>query len=262
MYVRRSTAAQCAATKATTKYPIQSPTRLFREETTTNRPSFEVMKKQQRLHANGFTRRTALGLTADPSRKSASPFGEELSPHPAGKRILPSRLFRAVRRRSSVFQAVSCIFQRRLDLTPKPLERSERRAAVVPSNQMRRCIVQFAVVLAMFSVGANAWCSAKCVASSCSLAPEPVPAEHDNGCHHHDNPTAPAGGDQACTHPQLFANDSLRTVIPVPSDGMLQLVLPQLGTVGINLISPASVILLESSPPSFPDIVLTTLLRV
>lgn len=132
---------------------------------------------------------------------------------------------------------------------------------MVPSNQMRRWLVQFAVVSAMVSVSANAWCYAKCMVASCDVASQPVPTEHENGCHH-ENPAAPAGSDQACAHPQLFGTDSLRTVIPEPSEGMLQAVLPQLGTVGIDLISPASVILLEAPPPSFPDIVFTTLLRV
>jgi hypothetical protein len=134
-------------------------------------------------------------------------------------------------------------------------------STVVRSNQMRRCIVQFAVVLAMVSVSANAWCYAKCMVAACDVASQPLPTEHDDGCHHH-NPTAPADSDQACAHPQLFGNDSLRTVIPEPGEGMLQAVLPQLGAVGISLISPASVILLEAPPLSFPDIVLTTLLRV
>jgi len=131
---------------------------------------------------------------------------------------------------------------------------------VVCSNRMRRSIVQFAVVLAMVSVSANAWCYARCMVAVCDVA-SPLPTEHSDGCHHH-NPTAPADSDQACAHPQLFANDSLRTVIPVPADGMFQAVLAQLGTVEISRMSSASVILLEAPPPSLPDIVLTTLLRV
>ena len=133
---------------------------------------------------------------------------------------------------------------------------------VVSLKQMRRCPVQFAVVLlAMFSVAVNALCSTKCIVASGDLSPKSVPVEQDHPCHH-GNSTAPTDGDQACQHPHLFANDSSRTVVPVPASGMFLAVVPGPRSIGINLISPASVIALEAPRPSFPDVVSTRILRV
>ena len=132
---------------------------------------------------------------------------------------------------------------------------------MVPSRQMRRCLIHFTVVLAMFSVAANTLCYATCI-SSCDPASQPVRGEHDQPCHHHKEPTAPLHEDQSCTHPQLFTNDSPRTVVPVPAEGMFQALAPEPSAIGLDHISQASVGVLESPPSSFPDSVSSTILRV
>ena len=133
---------------------------------------------------------------------------------------------------------------------------------MVISKQMRRWLIKLTVVLAMFSVAANAQCYGKCIVASCDFSSQPVPAENDYPCHQHGNPPAPADGDQACPHPQLFSNDLDRTVVPVPADVVFLAVVPGLGSTEVDLTSPPSVSFLETPPPAFADIVSVTILRV
>ena len=133
---------------------------------------------------------------------------------------------------------------------------------MVFSKQMRRWLIKLTVVLAMFSVAANAQCYGKCIVASCDVSSQPVPAENDYPCHQHGNPPAPADGDQACPHPQLFSNDLDRTVVPVPADVVFLAAVLGLPSTEVDLTSPPSVSFREAPPLSFPDIVSVTILRV
>lgn len=134
---------------------------------------------------------------------------------------------------------------------------------VLSSTQMRRCLLQLTVLLAMISVGANAVCSTKCIVASCDLAPQTGSPADDDDCHHHGTPSAPTHGGQECAHPQLFANDSLRTVVPINSaDVAFEAVVVRFSPIGIELASSPLVALFEVSPPSLPDLLSTTVLRV
>lgn len=133
---------------------------------------------------------------------------------------------------------------------------------MLSSTQMRRCLLQFTVVLAMISVAANAVCSAKCIVASSDLASQAGSPEDNGDCHDHGNPGAPAHGDEACAHPQLLANDSLRIVSINTAAVAFEAVVARLSLIGIDLVSSSSAILFEVSPPSLPDILSTTVLRV
>ena len=126
---------------------------------------------------------------------------------------------------------------------------------------MRRSLLQFTVVLAMFAVAANVVCSANCLVASCAPASESGSTEDDHGCHHHDDPTAPTHTDEACSHAQLLANDSVRISIPLLAYGMFQAEAPEAIPVGIELIASAR-FAYNSPPPLSADVVSTTVLRV
>lgn len=144
-----------------------------------------------------------------------------------------------------------------------PMVALPARACVLSSIQMRRCVLQFAVLLAMISLGASAVCSAKCIVASCDLASQTGSPANDDDCHHHGTPSGPTHGDQECAHLQLFANDSLRSVVPVNSaDIGFEAVVVRSSSIGIELVSSSSAILVDVLPPSLHDVVSTTVLRV
>ena len=113
----------------------------------------------------------------------------------------------------------------------------------------------------MFAVAANVVCSANCLVASFATVSESGSTEDDHGCHHHDDPTAPTHSDEACSHAQLLANDSVRISIPLPAYGMLQAVAPEAMPVGTELITAAR-FGQNVPPPLSADAISSTILRV
>jgi len=119
-----------------------------------------------------------------------------------------------------------------------------------------------AVILATFSVVANAFCATQCVVAFC----QPVPATEDQGCHHHDkqNGSAPSEHDGPCQkHPEIAATDSARTIAPAPLvQTPFQMVEPVSNFSGPQLAATFGAVLVQISPPSVSDAISTTVLRV
>ena len=121
----------------------------------------------------------------------------------------------------------------------------------------------FAVILATFSVVANAFCATQCVVAFC----QPVPATEDQGCHHQhgkQNESAPSEHDGPCQkHPEIATTDAVRTVTPAPLvQTPFQMVDPVSNFSGTQLAATFGTVLVQISPPSVSDAISITVLRV
>lgn len=128
-------------------------------------------------------------------------------------------------------------------------------------TEMRRCILQFAVMFAMVGLADNVLCSVNCLVASFDPASQNGSTEEDHGCHHDDNPAAPASAPETCLQAQIVTHESVRTLMPLPEFATFHAAVREVASLWVDF-HPARSAESTAPPPLSPDILSTTILRV